>query len=138
MSPRPLLLDSSVAVALLLEAHHAHRETVAALRGSRLGLSGHALFETMSVLTRLPGEGRRAPSVVHTALARSFPETRFLSSEGSLALAGELAGLGIGGGAVYDGLVAATARESRLTLVTRDARALPTYRALGVDLRLLE
>ena len=138
MAPKPLLLDTSVAVALVLQAHEAHDQAVAAVRGSSLGLSGHALFETMSVLTRLPGEERRPPSVVHLALEKSFPETRFLSGEGCIALAAELAELEIAGGAVFDALVAATAREHQLTLVTRDVRALPVYRALGVELRQLE
>jgi len=38
---------------------------------------------------------------------------------------------------VYDALVGAAAAEHRLVLVTRDRRALDTYRALGVDVELL-
>lgn len=45
--------------------------------------------------------------------------------------------LGIGGGAVYDALVAAVAIEQGLPLVSRDQRALPTYQAMGADLVLL-
>lgn len=41
------------------------------------------------------------------------------------------------GGAVYDGLVAATAREAGATLLTRDRRAAVTYQLLGVDYRLI-
>jgi predicted nucleic acid-binding protein len=47
------------------------------------------------------------------------------------------AALGLAGGAVYDGLVAATAREHRLPLITCDRRAESTYRALGVNYELL-
>lgn len=41
------------------------------------------------------------------------------------------------GGAVYDGLVAATAREAHATLLTLDRRAVATYRQLDVDYRLV-
>lgn len=43
----------------------------------------------------------------------------------------ELASRSIAGGAVHDGLVAAAARASDLTLATRDARARETYEAVG-------
>ena len=44
---------------------------------------------------------------------------------------------GISGGATYDGLIALTALEHDLRLLSRDARAARAYRALGVDFRLL-
>jgi predicted nucleic acid-binding protein len=49
-------------------------------------------------------------------------------------LGGELARLGISGGAVYDALVAAAARQHRLLLVSADARARSAYEALGVEI----
>ena len=45
--------------------------------------------------------------------------------------------LGIGGGAVYDALVAAAAIEQGLPLVSRDLRAVPTYRAMGAQILLI-
>jgi len=66
-----------------------------------------------------------------------FPHTRFLSSEGSAALVAQLSASGVSGGAVYDALVAAAAAEHGLRLVSRDARAAGTYRAMGADLELL-
>jgi len=54
-----LLVDTSVAVALMV-SDHKHHEAVT-LAGVRLGLSGHAAFETFSVLTRLPPPLRRTP-----------------------------------------------------------------------------
>jgi len=50
-----VLLDTSAAIALIVEDHEAHSVTLNAVGGRRLGLSGHAWFETYSVLTRLPG-----------------------------------------------------------------------------------
>ena len=44
---RPVaLLDTSTAVALIVEDHEAHVATLDAVRGRRLGLAGHAWFET--------------------------------------------------------------------------------------------
>lgn len=48
-----------------------------------------------------------------------------------------LAEAGISGGAVYDALVAAAAVHHGLPLVSRDRRALDTYRALGLDVEFL-
>jgi hypothetical protein len=49
-----------------------------------------------------------------------------------------LAPLGIVGGAVYDALVGLAARAAAVPLLTRDARALGTYAALGVDVEIVE
>ncbi|MGH8892975.1 MAG: hypothetical protein ACRDWY_06660 [Actinomycetes bacterium] len=49
----------------------------------------------------------------------------------------QLATLGIAGGSVYDALVAATAVEHALTLVSRDRRAWEAYRAVGADIERL-
>jgi predicted nucleic acid-binding protein len=40
---------------------------------------------------------------------------------------------GIRGGALYDALIAATARHHDHTLITADRRAAPVYTALGVE-----
>src|SRR6476646_1454426 len=97
-----LLLDTSAAVALILEDHDAHAATLVAVRGRRLGLAGHAWFETYSVLTRLPAGMRRSPAEVSRILAVNFPESGFLDEAESADLGRELAVLGISGGAVYD------------------------------------
>ncbi len=132
-----LLVDTSVAVALVVTDHEHHRQTFAVLGDKRLGLSGHAAFETFSVLTRLPPPARRTPATVARLLAHNFPHSRFL---GPRAAAGLLAGLeanGIAGGSVYDALVGAAAAEHGCLLATRDHRALDTYRTLGVRVELL-
>ncbi|MGH3004001.1 MAG: type II toxin-antitoxin system VapC family toxin [Gaiellaceae bacterium] len=132
-----LLVDTSVAVALTVADHEHHERTFTALRERRLGLAGHAAFETFSVLTRLPSPARRAPATVAHLLAVSFPHTRFLGAEATATLLAELAASGIAGGAVYDALVGACANEHRLALATRDRRALETYRELDVRVELL-
>jgi predicted nucleic acid-binding protein len=132
-----LLVDTSVAVALSVIDHDHHEETFAALADRRLGLAGHAAFETYSVLTRLPPPDRRTPAAVARVLAANFPETRFLSAAAAAELLARLHLTGIAGGAVYDALVGATAVEHGLRLATRDRRALETYRALDVGVELL-
>lgn len=132
-----VLVDTSVAVALVVADHQHHAATAKALRARRLGLSGHAAFETFSVLTRLPPPARRAPAVIAELMAANFPASRYLSPEGAADLMGRLADLGIAGGSVYDALVGATAAEHGIVLATRDRRAVDTYRALGVELEVL-
>jgi predicted nucleic acid-binding protein len=132
-----LLVDTSVAVALVVADHAQHEQTFRALSGRILGLAGHAAFETFSVLTRLPPPARRTPATVATLLTRNFPETRYLGARAASSLLAELGTAGIAGGSVYDALVGATANEHRLPLATRDRRALDTYRALDVRVELL-
>jgi predicted nucleic acid-binding protein len=131
------LLDTSAAIALIVEDHESHAQTLTALRGRKVGLAGHAWFETYSVLTRLPGAQRRSPADAFRLLAHNFPATVFLGERASVALGPELAGLGVSGGAVYDALVGAAARQHRLRLVSADARARPVYDGLGVDLEMM-
>ncbi len=132
---RPIaLLDTSAAVALIVEDHEAHVATLDAVRGRRLGLAGHAWFETYSVLTRLPAGLRRSPADALRLLAHNFPASGFLGEAEAVELGGELSRLGISGGAVYDALVAAAARQHRLPLVSADARARSAYEALGVEI----
>ena len=133
VSDPDLLVDTSVAVALSVADHEAHAAVLAAVAGRRIGLAGHAAFQSFSVLTRLPAPARRTPAAVSRLLAANFPYTRFLSQAATSALLGRLAEAGISGGAVYDALVGATAAEHRVRLLTRDMRALATYRALDVD-----
>ena len=91
-----LLLDTSAAIPLLLEYHDAHDVVVAAAADRPLSLPSHALAETYSVLTRLPGDdngfgcvfgakvhsqdGRHASSVVFAdeTTAKSAGSARFL------------------------------------------------------------
>lgn len=132
------LVDTSAAVAFVVSDHSAHSATWETLVNRRLGMAGHAWFETFSVLTRLPGSSRRDVAAVTELMATNFPESRFLDEQATAALTIKLATSGISGGAVYDALVAAAASYHRLPLVSRDRRARHTYRSLGVDLEFLD
>ena len=66
-------LDTSVAVPLLVQTHAAHAAVVRWWGGREVALSGHALAETYSVLTRLPGDIRMAPPDAARLLEDRFP-----------------------------------------------------------------
>jgi predicted nucleic acid-binding protein len=133
-----VLLDTSAAIALILEGHEAHAAVLDSVRGRPMGLAGHAWFETYSVLTRLPGGLRRSPADAIRILTRDFPMTGFLSQEASAGLSAELEGLAISGGAVYDALVGAAARQHGMRLVSGDMRARHVYKALGVEVEIIQ
>lgn len=128
-----LLLDTSAAVALSLPAHDGRFAVLGTVRGQRIGLAGHAAFETYSLLTRLPLPDRLAPVAARRLIATNFPYTRYLSPRGAEDLHEILASKALAGGAVYDALVGAAAREQARPLLTCDRRALATYRALEVE-----
>lgn len=132
-----LLVDTSVAVALSTADHEARAACRSVVEGRRIGLSGHAAFETFSVLTRLPAPSRRTVAAVATLIRHNFPHTVFLSPAASAELLDRLAGMGVSGGSVYDALVGGCAAYAGVPLVTRDRRALGTYRVLDVDVVLV-
>lgn len=117
---------------MLVDSHSAHREVVAWAGGRELHLSGHALAETYSVLTRLPGDARVAPLDAVELIEENFAEPLSFSTQTVNQVHKMLAVSGIAGGAVYDGLVALAAQENGLPLATRDQRARSTYEVLGL------
>src|ERR1035437_63399 len=130
------LLDTSTAVALAVEDHEAHAATLEAVRGRRLGLAGHAWFETYSVLTRLPGSLRRSPVDVIRVLAHNFPASAFLGEDEAVELGRDLVRRGTAGGAACHALVGAAARQPHRKLISSDVRARPVYEALGVAIEI--
>jgi predicted nucleic acid-binding protein len=132
-----LLLDISAAIALVDPDHEFHSAVRAAVGNARLGLAGHAQFETFSVLTRLPPPKRLSAANAAHLINTEFPGSRFLSPQTQAALLAQFATTGIVGGSIYDGLVAATAREHNLTLITCDTRARNIYAALAAPHQLI-
>ncbi len=125
-------LDTSVAIPLLVSTHRAHAAVSRWWCGREVALSGHALAETYSVLTRLPGDVRLAPADAARLLGERFAAPLLLGSEVAGRLPAALSRLGIAGGAVYDALVALAALDHGADLATRDARAKATYDMVGV------
>lgn len=132
-----LVLDTSVAVPLLVTSHVAHRSVSAALGDRAAALAGHALHETYAVLTRLPGDARVAPADAVRLLRERFEPAALLDGRSVRSAPAVLAAAGVVGGATYDGLVALAARSAGLPLATRDRRAQSTYRLLDVAVELL-
>jgi predicted nucleic acid-binding protein len=130
-------VDTSVAVPLLVRSHQHHADVVRWWGGQELTLSGHALAETYSVLTRLPGDARLSASDAARLLDARFTTPLTLSGQAAREVHATLSGLGVAGGAVYDGLVALAAKEHGMALATRDARARGTYDAVGVSVILV-
>ncbi len=132
-SAKTWAVDTSVAVAALDASHASHgvcRETV---QERRPRLSGHAAFETYSVLTRLPGQLAIDAPTAASIIGRVFPATCWLDAHEAAGLLARLGGIGIAGGAVYDALVGEASRVNGCTLLTRDLRARRTYDLLGVE-----
>jgi toxin FitB len=125
-------VDTSVAVPLLVRSHQHHADVVRWWNGQELALSGHALAETYSVLTRLPGDARLAADDAARLLDARFAAPLVLSGAAAQHVHNTLSRLGIAGGAVYDALVALAAQEHGVALATRDARARGTYDAVGI------
>ena len=125
-------VDTSVAVPLLVASHPLNDRVLEWARDKELHLCGHALVETYSVLTRLPGTARVAPGEAVRLIDENFAEALTLPAETAQTVHRTLAGRGVWGGAAWDGLVALTALAHHAVLATRDARALATYDALGV------
>jgi predicted nucleic acid-binding protein len=120
-----------VAVPLLVATHTAHDAVRRWWNGQEVALTGHALAETYSVLTRLPGDLRLAPADAARLLADRFVEPFLLGADTARRLRDVLGRLGIAGGAVHDALVALAALEHGAALATRDARARVTYDMVG-------
>lgn len=126
-----LALDTSVAVPLLVATHAAHTAVTRWWSGREVALSGHALAETYSVLTRLPGDLRLAPADAARLLDERFAVPLLLGPDVARRLPHVLGELGVAGGAVYDALVALASVEHGADLATRDARAKATYDMVG-------
>ena len=117
--------DTSAAIPFIVRSHSAHLPLRRQCAGREVALTTHSLAEAYSVLTRLPGDARVTPTDAARLLAANFPQT-----------VGPDPALGIAGGAVYDALVALAALGHQMVLLTRDARALCTYAAIGVRIEM--
>lgn len=130
--------DTSVVIAAFASWHEGHNAAIAAL-GRRPRLPGHVALETYSVLTRLPPPHRAAPQLVEAFLEARFPDPPLaLPGQAQVALVRTAVEVGIAGGAIYDALVAATARRAGATLLTRDRRAIPVYELIGANYEIVE
>ncbi|WP_279354720.1 type II toxin-antitoxin system VapC family toxin [Frankia canadensis] len=118
---------------------HAHHTLAMKAMSDRPRLIAHAAIESYSVLTRLPPPHRAQPSIVHTFLTERFTEPYLaLSETGYQELLATVATGPILGGQAYDALIAFTAAEHDVTLLSLDRRATATYEAVGATVRHLD
>ena len=92
----------------------------------------------MSVLSRLPhGHGVSVADAVCVIRRLADGRIRQLRADRYLLTLSAVATAGVTGGAVYDAIVGATAREHEATLLTLDERAQRAYAAVGTRFELL-
>jgi predicted nucleic acid-binding protein len=134
-----IVLDTSVAVPAALPEHVGHATVLAALPREKTRAIAQVAVETYSVLTRLPPTQRVAASLARDFLHGTFEFPPLcLAADAYSRLLDLAAADGITGGAVCDAIVGATAVEGGATLLTRDRRAVETYRRVGADYRILD
>jgi toxin FitB len=130
--------DSSVVVAALSEWHPAHEASRAALLRDERTLPAHAAFEAAAVLSRLPEGYRTAPAVALEALESDYQLPWLaLDAEHQRSCLRRAIDAGLRGGALYDALIAATAREHGATLLTADRRASVAFEAMAAKVQYL-
>jgi predicted nucleic acid-binding protein len=125
---RSYLLDTNCLVAAVCSWHGHHEATRREIErryaaGEKLVLSAHSFAETFSVLTRLPEPHRLSPEDALALIETNWGETRLvaLTALDYRATLRRCRDASLGGGAVYDALIAACARKARVsTLVTWD------------------
>ena len=79
------------------------------------------------------------PVAVRDAIDDDFPDSWLaLDGDGQRACLRRAVDAGLHGGALYDALSAATAREHGATLLSADRRAREAYEAMGVDVSYIE
>jgi len=132
-----IAVDTSVVVAGLCSWHDRH-DVCRPILDEKPVIVGHVLVESFSVLTRLPAPYRVSAELAAELLAANFPrEPLTMKPEEVMSFVAGLPQWRVIGGAVYDALIAATARDAGAALLTLDARAARTYLAIGVDTQLV-
>jgi predicted nucleic acid-binding protein len=117
-----LFLDTSVLVAAVLEEHEHHERSFSALSGasrSSAFCAAHNIAEVYATLTRYPGKQRLSEE--QALLAVSAIENRLtvvaLDVKEYLASIRRFAKIGITGGTIYDGLIAASALKAKVDVI---------------------
>lgn len=126
-----VLFDTSVLVPAMTEKHRWHAPAASWLERARareIGfvVSAHSLAETYAVLTAMPASPRILPATAARLIRENIEtvaDVVSLSASDYSAAVRRLAELGVGGGAVYDALIARAAQKTRVDrLLTFNAR----------------
>jgi predicted nucleic acid-binding protein len=133
----PLVLDTSLSVPLLSTQHPVHPQVVRWWGGREISLPSHAVAETYSVLTRLPGTLSLEPDQAARLISERFGPSLLMRAPTARQLPTRLSDAGIRGGAVYDAIIGLIAVDHNVVLATRDRRAARTYEAVGATVELV-
>ena len=137
-------LDTSCLIPLLASWHEHHDEMFAAFesrrrRGQKPVVAVHALVECYSVLTRLPKPHRLAPEQARELLAATVIdncELAGLPPGRSWSVVEDLASHDLGGGVVYDALIAEASHHAGASvLLTWNVRDFQAVAPRGLEVR---
>jgi len=136
-------LDTSCLIPLVAEWHKHHDQTTrdyqARLsRGERPVIAIHALLECYSVLTRLPHPVRVPANLAEQILTQYFGDTEIagVTPETAWLAIRLLAGLDLGGGRIYDALIAATVLHAEAAVfVTWNVKHFLPVAPAGLEIR---
>jgi predicted nucleic acid-binding protein len=120
-----VLLDTSVVVAALLPGHPSHGEAIPWLSRAKSGafeflFSAHSLAEVYAVLTRIPISPPITPKLAGKLIQENITSVAnicTLTGEQYVALVDEMIDKSLGGGAVYDGIIAKVAEVANADLL---------------------
>lgn len=133
-----MIPDSSVLVAGYVNSHPAFAAVQAPLLRIRESgrLAAHSIAEFHATIT---GPAYRVKAEQVESYITQFCDRDPVGPSPAAYPAAvlELGRAGIVGGAIYDGLIALSARDAGETLVSLDQRAAATYRLVGVEFELI-
>jgi len=116
-------LDTSYLIPLVAEWHQHHEHTARdyrarLARGERPVVAIHALLECYSVLTRLPYPTRVPSQVAEQILTRYLNDVEVagVTPDAAWLAIRSLAALDLGGGRIYDALIATTVLHAKASL----------------------
>ena len=119
-----IALDSSYLIPLLSDWPEHHSKTLRSYqrwndRGAQIVLPVHAILECYSVLTRLPAPYRLPPDIARLTIQENFGKSLVagVKAAGVWERIESLAHLGLGGGRVYDALIAWCAADAGATVL---------------------
>ena len=136
-------LDTSCLIPLVAEWHKHHDQTTRdyqarLARGERPVIAIHALLESYSVLTRLPPPVCVPANLAEQILTEYFADVEIagVSPETAWLAIRSLAALDLGGGRIYDALIAATVlRAEAAVFVTWNVKHFLSFAPAGLEIR---
>jgi predicted nucleic acid-binding protein len=120
-----IVLDSSYLIPLLSDWYQHHSKTLQSYqywldREAQMILPVHAILECYSVLTRFPAPYRLPPEVARQTIQKNFARTALVVGSkvgGVWDRIENLSRMGLGGGLVYDALIAWCAADAGATIL---------------------